>query len=122
MDIHLRLVNRCEGPAAARIVIFRRLPDGGANEEPTAWLVIDDFGPRDERRFTYESGLGDPETDAPAIWIAAMPQTSPGDPLDIDPATAVELSLAGLAHAAIVMTRGDADKPFQFALEQADRA
>lgn len=118
MAIHLRLVNQASDMAAPQVVVFRRLPDGGANEEPTAWLVVDDFHQGDEHRFSYDTGLGDPDTDAPAIWIAAVPEPTPDDPFDIDPGAAAELSLAGLASADVVMT-GGGEKPFVFALEHA---
>lgn len=121
MDIHLTLVNRSNDPANTRIVIFRRPPDGGANEEPVAWLVIEDFHPGDTHRFAYDTGLGDPGTDAPAIWIAAVPETAPGDPLDMDPGAATKLSLAGVARADVVMTGGGA-APFAFALEHVAKA
>ncbi len=113
MDIHLTLVNRSNDAVGTRVVVFRRPPDGGANDAPIAWLVVDDFRPGGSHRFTYDTGLGDPETDAPAIWIAALPESAPGDALDMDPGAATELSLAGVARAEVVMT-GDA--PFGFAL------
>jgi hypothetical protein len=120
VDIHLMLVNRSTDPANTRVVVFRRPPAGGANDAPIAWLVVDDFRPGDTHRFTYDTGLGDPETDAPAVWIAALPESAPGDPLDMDPGAAAELSLAGVARADIVMTGGGA-APFAFALDHLAR-
>ena len=114
MDIHLTLVNRSDDPEGARVVVFRRPPDGGANDAPSAWLVVDDFRPGAMHRFAYDTGFGDPETDAPAVWVAALAESAPGDPLDMDPGAATELSLAGVARAEIVMT-GRA--PFAFTLE-----
>jgi hypothetical protein len=121
VDIHLTLVNRSDDPANARFVVFRRPPDGGANDAPIAWLVVDDFRPGHTHRFAYDTGLGDPETDAPAIWVAAVLETALGDPLDLDPGVATELSLAGVARAEVVMTGGGA-APFAFALEHVVRA
>jgi hypothetical protein len=121
VDIHLRLIDRAGDPQKARIVAFRRPPDGGVNDEPIAWLVIEDLRPGDTHRFAYDTGFGDPATDAPAIWIAATLQAAPGGPLDLDPGAATKLSLAGLARADIAMTGGGA-APFAFALENAVRA
>jgi len=121
VDIHLTLVNRSDDPANARVVVFRRPPDGGANDAPIAWLVVDDFRPGHTHRFAYDTGLGDPETDAPAIWVAAVLENAPGDPLDMDPGVATELSLAGVARAEVVVTGGGA-APFAFALEHVVRA
>jgi hypothetical protein len=121
VDIHLTLANRSNDPANTRLVVFRRPPDGGANDAPIAWLVVDDFRPGDTHRFAYDTGLGDPETDAPAVWIAALPESAPGDPLDMDSGAATELSLAGVARAEVVMTGGGA-APFGFALERVVRA
>jgi hypothetical protein len=119
VDIHLTLVNRSDDPANTRVVVFRRPPDGGANDAPIAWLVVDDFRPGDTHRFAYDAGLGDPETDAPAVWVAALPESAPGDALDMDPGAATELSLAGVARAEIVMTRA---APFAFALDHVVKA
>ena len=121
MAIHLRLVNRSSDAEASQVVVFRRLPDGGANEEPTAWLVVDDFHPGDEHRFSYDAGLGDPATDAPAIWIAAVAEPAPGDPFDVDPGAATELSLVGLASADVVM-KGGGEQRFAFDLENTVKA
>jgi len=119
VDIHLTLVNRSDAPANTRVVVFRRPPDGGANDAPIAWLVVDDFRPGDTHRFAYDTGLGDPETDAPAVWVAALPESAPGDALDMDPGAATELSLAGVARAEIVMTGA---APFAFALDHVVKA
>jgi hypothetical protein len=119
VDIHLTLVNRSSDAANTRVVVLRRPPDGGANDAPIAWLVVDDFHRGDTHRFTYDTGLGDAETDAPAIWIAAVPEGAPGDPLDTDSGAATELSLVGVARGEVVMTGA---APFAFALDHVVKA